>query len=204
MPLLGRISFVLGATAVTLLAVGCAARHEPAPTVAAVAAPPAASATPLLAPTWPDAAPVPEASAPDAAGPAPDPERIAEFAPREELKDVHFASGHIQVERRDLASLDAAVAWLKSNPSQLVILEGYTDAVGARAANLALAHRRATWVMQYLVGHGIPESRITVVSRGEDGTRCADRRTACQSRNRRVHFLVRESETVQISASPSH
>jgi len=109
MPLLGRISFVLGATAVTLLAVGCAARHEPAPTVAAGAAPPAAPATPLLAPTWPDAAPVPEASAPDAAGPAPDPERIAEFAPREELKDVHFASGHIQVERRDLASLDAAV-----------------------------------------------------------------------------------------------
>jgi outer membrane protein OmpA-like peptidoglycan-associated protein len=42
-----------------------------------------------------------------------------------------------------------------------------------------------------------------VVSRGEDRTRCADHRAACQSRNRRVHFLVRESETVQISASPS-
>jgi outer membrane protein OmpA-like peptidoglycan-associated protein len=57
--------------------------------------------------------------------------------------------------------------------------------------------------MQYLVGHGVTESRITVVSRGEDGTRCAERRAACQRRNRRVHFLVRESETVQISASPS-
>jgi outer membrane protein OmpA-like peptidoglycan-associated protein len=203
MPLLGRISFVLGATAVTLLAVGCAGRHEPARTVAAVAAQPVAPATPLPAPTWPDAASVPEAPAPDAAGPAPDSERIAEFASRDELKDVHFASGHVQVERRDLASLDAAVAWLTSNPSQLVILEGYTDAVGPRAANLALAHRRATWVMQYLVGHGIPASRITVVSRGEDDTRCTDRHAVCQGRNRRVHFLVRESETVQISASPS-
>lgn len=203
MPLLGRISFVLGATVVTLLAVGCAARHEPAPPVAAVAAPPSAPTTPVPAPTWPDAAAVPAGPVPDAAGLVPDPERIAEFAPREELKDVHFASGHVQVEQSDLASLDAAVAWLMSNPSYLVILEGYTDAAGARAANQALARRRAQWVMQYLIGHGIPASRITVVSRGEDGTRCADRRATCQSRSRRVHFLVRESETVQISASPS-
>ncbi|HKA60955.1 MAG TPA: OmpA family protein [Methylomirabilota bacterium] len=202
MPLLGRISFVLGATAVTLLAVGCAARHEPPPTVV-VAASPSPPTTPPAAPTWPDAAPGPGAPAPDAAGPMPDPERIAEFAPREELKDVHFASGQVQVERHDLASLDAAIAWLKSNPSQLVILEGHTDAAGSRAANLALAQRRATWVMQYLVGHGIPASRITVVSRGEDGTLCADPSAACQSRNRRVRFLARDSETVQISASPS-
>ena len=202
MPLLGRISFVLGATAVTLLAVGCATRHETAPTVAAAPSP-ASPATLPPAPTWPDAAAAPGAPAPDAAGPTPDPERGAEFASREELKDVHFASGRIQVERHDLASLDAAVAWLKSNPNQLVILEGYTDAAGARAANFALAHRRATWVMQYLVGHGIPASRITVVSRGEDGIRCADKSAACQGRNRRVHFLVRESETVEISAAPS-
>ncbi|HEY7204250.1 MAG TPA: OmpA family protein [Methylomirabilota bacterium] len=203
MPLLGRISFVLGATAVTLLAVGCATRQEPAPPVTATAAPAVAAATALPAPAWPDAAPAPGAPAPDAAGTAPDPEPAAEFASREELKDVHFASGHVRAERRDLAALDGAVAWLKSNPSQLVILEGYTDAVGARDANLALAHRRATWVMQYLVSHGVPASRITVVSRGEDGTLCPDRSATCQSRNRRVHFLVRESETVQISASPS-
>jgi outer membrane protein OmpA-like peptidoglycan-associated protein len=201
MPLLGRISFVIGATAVTLLAVGCASRHEPAPSVGA--APPAAPATPPPAPIWPDPAPGPIAPAPDTAGPELAPERIAEFAPRDELKDVHFASGQVQVQRNDLAALDAAVAWLKSNPNQLVILEGYTDAAGSPVANLALAQRRAKWVMQYLVAHGVPANRITVVSRGEDGTPCADTRAACQSRNRRVRFLVRESETVQISASPS-
>lgn len=198
---LGRISFVLGATAVTLLAVGCATRPEPAPPVAA--ATPITPTAPPPAPAWPDAAAAPGAPAPDAPGPAPVPERIAEFAPREELKDLHFASGQVRVQRGDLPSLDAAVAWLKSNPSQLVILEGYTDAVGSRAANLSLAQRRARWVMQYLVGHGIAASRITVVSRGETGTLCADQSAACQGRNRRVRFLVRESEAVQISASPS-
>jgi OOP family OmpA-OmpF porin len=202
MPLLGRISFVLGATAVTLLAVGCATRHESVPAVAA-AAPPSAPVTPPSAPTGPEATPVPEAPTPDAAVPVTDPGRMAEFAPREELKDVHFASGLIQVERRDLAALDAAVAWLKSNPTQLVILEGYTDTAGPRGANLELAQGRAKWVMLYLVRHGIAASRITVVARGEDGSVCADRSATCQGRSRRVHFLVRERETVQISASPS-
>jgi OOP family OmpA-OmpF porin len=180
MPLLGRISFVLGATAVTLLAVGCATRHESVPAVAA-AAPPSAPVTPPSAPTGPEATPVPEAP----------------------TQDVHVASGLIQVERRDLAALDAAVAWLKSNPTQLVILEGYTDTAGPRGANLELAQGRAKWVMLYLVRHGIAASRITVVARGEDGSVCADRSATCQGRNRRVHFLVRERETVQISASPS-
>jgi len=201
MPTLGRITFVIGAVTVTLLAVGCAARTEPIPPTTAAAIP---APTPPAAPTWPDAAAVPGTSAPDAAGPALTPERIAsEFTERDELKDVHFASGQVHVQRADLKTLDAAVAWLKANASQLVILEGYTDAAGPRSANVALAQRRAKWVMGYLVGHGVAASRITVVSRGEDGTLCADKSTSCQSRNRRVRFLARESENVQISASPS-
>ena len=97
----------------------------------------------------------------------------------------------------------AAAAWLRANPSQLVIVEGYTDVIGPRAANLALAQRRARWVMDYLVTKGVPAERITAVARGETGLLCADRSPGCQSRNRRVHFLVRDSEPVQLSASPS-
>ena len=57
--------------------------------------------------------------------------------------------------------------------------------------------------MDYLVTKGVPAERITAVARGEHGTVCADRSAACQGRNRRVHFLVRESEPLQLSASPS-
>lgn len=199
MPMLGRITFVIGAVTVTLLAVGCATHPETARVTTTVAAPSA----PPPAPSWPDAAPVPGAPAPDAPGAAPAPERIAEFAAREELKDVHFASGQVQVQREDLKALDAAAAWLRANPNQLVILEGHTDAAGPRAANLALAQRRAKWVLDYLVAKGVPASRITVVSRGEGNTLCADKSAACQGRNRRVRFLVRENDAVQISATPS-
>jgi outer membrane protein OmpA-like peptidoglycan-associated protein len=181
------------ALALALLPLGCARPTEPA-RVAAVTVPTPAPAAPA-APTWPDAAPAPDVPAPEAT--------TETFIARAELPDVHFASGEIRVERRELTTLDAAAAWLKANPSQLVIVEGHTDVVGPRAANLALAQRRARWVMDYLVTKGVPAERITAVARGERGILCADRSAACQSRNRRVHFLVRESGPLQLSASPS-
>jgi outer membrane protein OmpA-like peptidoglycan-associated protein len=188
--MMSRVPSVL-ALALALLPLGCARPSEPA-RAAAVSAP---ASPPAPAPSWPDAAPAPDVPAPEA-GPE-------TFGARAELPDVHFASGEIRVERRELATLDAAATWLRANPGQLVIVEGYTDVVGPRAANLALAQRRARWVMDYLVAKGVPAERITAVARGESGILCADRSAACQSRNRRVHFLVRESGPLQLSASPS-
>jgi outer membrane protein OmpA-like peptidoglycan-associated protein len=196
---IARVTFLaLGALA--LLTVGCA-RHAQGPAPAAVTA--AAPATPPPAPVWPDAAAAPEAPTEDAAGLTPETGPTAGFSARESLPDLHFASGQVEVLRGERKALDAAAAWLKVNPDQLVILEGYTDVAGPRTANLALARRRARWVMDYLIGRGIAASRITVVSRGETGALCADRSASCQGRNRRVHFLVRDVGSVQVTASPS-
>jgi outer membrane protein OmpA-like peptidoglycan-associated protein len=192
---MSRVARLLAPTLTLLLPLGCARPIEPARVAAVTTPAPAPAPASPPAPTWPDAAPAPD---------LPTPEASAEtFVAREELPDVHFASGEIHVERRDLAVLDTAAAWLRANPSQLVIVEGYTDAVGPRAANLALAQRRAQWVMDYLVTKGVPAERITAVARGETGLLCADRSAACQSRNRRVRFLARESGPLQLSASPS-
>ena len=191
---MSRVAHVL-AVALALLPLGCARPIEPARAAAVATPAPTSALVPPPAPTWPDAAPAPDLPTPKASAET--------FIAREELPDVHFASGEIHVDRRDLAALDTAAAWLRANPGQLVIVEGYTDVVGPRAANLALAQRRARWVMDYLVTKGVPAERITAVARGESGLLCADRSATCQSRNRRVHFLVRESGPVQLSASPS-
>lgn len=168
-----------------LLPLACAKRAEP-PQVSAVA-----PATPDPAPV-PDA-PAPSAPAPDAAAPVPAPEPKKEFAARHELPDVYFGPGQVRARRADLKLLDAAAAWLKANPDQLVILEGYTDEAGPKNANLVLARRRAKWVLDYLVAKGVEANRITIVPRGEDGAVCSEKTPACQDRNRRVHFLARES-----------
>jgi OOP family OmpA-OmpF porin len=196
-----RVTITLGALA--LLTVGCA-RHAEGPPAPVLTAPaPAAPATPLRAQVWPDAAAAPEAPTEDAAGPTPETRPTAGFSARDNLPDLHFASGRVEVQRSERNALDAAATWLKAYPEQLVILEGYTDVAGPQAANLALARRRAKWVMDYLVGKGIAASRITVVSRGESEPLCAERSAACQGRNRRVHFLVRDTGSVQVTASPS-
>jgi outer membrane protein OmpA-like peptidoglycan-associated protein len=193
-----RVTITLGALA--LLTVGCA-RHAEGPPAAALTS--AAPAAPPPAPVWPDAAAAPEAPTEEVAGPVPEAGPTAGFSARENLPDLHFASGRVEVQRSERKALDAAATWLKANPEQLVILEGYTDVAGPQAANLALARRRAKWVMNYLVGKGIAVSRITVVSRGESEPLCAERSTACQGRNRRVRFLVRGTGPVQVTASPS-
>ena len=190
-----RVVITLGALA--MLIVGCA-RHAEGPPAAGLTA--EAPAAPPPAPVWPDAAAAPEAPTEDAAGPT---GTAAGFSARENLPDVHFASGRVEVQRSERNALDAAATWLKANPEQLVILEGYTDVAGPQAANLALARRRAKWVMDYLVGKGIAAGRITVVSRGESEPLCAERSAACQGRNRRVRFLVRDTGPVQVTASPS-
>ncbi len=183
----------------------CAHSVDPPPTPVTAAASPAPTARPP-APVWPDAAPAPEAPPADAPGPetaapiSPAPEE--EFAAIDQLPDVHFAPGRMQVEPADRKILDAAAAWLKANPTHIVMVEGYTDAAGPEAANRILAQKRAAWVMAYLVGRGVAASRITVVSRGESGALCTDRSAGCQSRNRRVHFLVRDT-SLQVTASPT-
>jgi OOP family OmpA-OmpF porin len=182
-----------------LLPLACA-RPAPPPGTAAVTA---AAPDPPAAPLWPDAAEAPQAPAPDDAAPAPAEPEKETFAARAELPDVHFASGEVRVERRDLKTLDAVAAWLNDNPDQLVLVEGHTDAAGPRAVNLHLAQRRARWVVDYLVGKGVSADRISAVARGETDTLCAEKSPACQRRNRRVHFLVRESGTLRVSASPT-
>jgi len=193
MTTIGRVALALAVLAP--LGVGCA-HHVDAPAPAAVTE--SSPATPPAPPVWPDAAP-----APDTAGSTPGSDPAATFSTRAELPDVHFATGQVHADRDGRKALDAAAAWLKAHQEQLVILEGYTDAAGPRLANLALAQRRAKWVMDYLVARGVAASRITVVSRGEDGALCADRSTACQGQNRRVHFLVRDTGSAQVTAAPS-
>jgi OOP family OmpA-OmpF porin len=186
------------AVILALLPLACA-RPAPLPGTAAVSA--AAPEPP--APVWPDAAEARQAPEPDEAAAAPAEPAKETFAARAELPDVHFASGAVRVERRDLKTLDAVAAWLNANPDQLVLVEGHTDSAGPRAVNLQLAQHRARWVVDYLVGKGVSADRISAVARGETDTLCAERSPACQRRNRRVHFLVRESGTLRVSASPT-
>jgi hypothetical protein len=83
----------------------------------------------------------------------------------------------------------AAIADLRANPLATVLVEGFTDDVGAEAQNQALAQRRAEHVRLALMRVGIARGRIHVVGRA--GTFIAPNDSdAGRARNRRVVITV--------------
>jgi peptidoglycan-associated lipoprotein len=171
---------------------GCAKRpattqaSAPAPT-----APPAAAA----APSTPAPAVAAAPSRPATAAPAA-PATTARPAPKEfmaiaDLKDVFFDFDKYNIRAGDAKTLDSNASWLKSNPNQLLLIEGHCDERGTNEYNLALGERRAKSTMNYLVSQGVQASRITIISYGEERPTCTDKNEACWSKNRRSHFLVK-------------
>ena len=152
----------------------------PAPIVAAPAPPP---------PPPPVAAPPPP-PAPTAA-PAPRPAPKA-FQANDAVKTIHFDFDKADIRAGDAKILDASAAWLKANPTYLLLIEGHCDERGTNEYNLALGERRAKAAMAYLGAQGVRADRITVISYGEERPVCTERTEACWGKNRRDQFLVKE------------
>jgi peptidoglycan-associated lipoprotein len=115
----------------------------------------------------------------------------AEFSASTDLKTIHFDFNLAKIRTGDAEVLDAHAAWLKAHEDTLVLIEGHCDERGTNEHNLALGERRAHSTMQYLVARGVPASRISVVSYGEERPTCAEHNEQCWSANRRAQFLVK-------------
>jgi peptidoglycan-associated lipoprotein len=107
------------------------------------------------------------------------------------LKDVNFDFDKYDIRPADAKVLDTNAAWLKTNARNLLLIEGHCDERGTPEYNLALGERRAKAAMSYLVALGIPASRISIISYGEERPLCRESGEACWAKNRRAHFLVK-------------
>ena len=86
-----------------------------------------------------------------------------------EVQDrVFFVYDSSEVNGEAKKILDVQVAWLKSDSSIKITIEGHCDERGTRAYNLALGERRAEAARSYLVSLGVPQNRLTTVSYGKE------------------------------------
>ena len=83
--------------------------------------------------------------------------------------------------------LNQVAAVLKSQPVSVEI-GGHTDNVGTPAYNAKLSQDRADAVKSWLVGHGIPASRLTTRGYGETVPVVPNNSDANRARNRRVEL----------------
>jgi len=79
---------------------------------------------------------------------------------------------------------------LRANSTMKIRIEGNADSRGTNEYNMALGLRRANAARRYLVSQGIEESRIEVVSYGEE--RPVDQGTTedAYQKNRRDDFVI--------------
>jgi len=90
--------------------------------------------------------------------------------------DKHAALQQVVYFEFDSSNLDDAArqrltenaAWLKDDSSRTLTIEGHTDEVGTTEYNAALGERRAQAARDYMVRLGADESRIKIITYGEE------------------------------------
>jgi len=86
--------------------------------------------------------------------------------------------------------LDRKIQIMNANPGVGIQIEGNTDERGSAEYNLALGQQRAASVKRYLTQHGIADSRITVLSNGEEKPADQGHDETAWSHNRRAEFVI--------------
>ncbi|MBC7789597.1 MAG: OmpA family protein [Anaerolineae bacterium] len=87
-------------------------------------------------------------------------------------------------------ALDAKIPVLNANPSVRLRIAGHADERGSDEHNLALGQRRAAAAKRYLSQRGIADSRIEIISFGEERPAMEGSDESAWSQNRRDEFEI--------------
>ena len=109
---------------------------------------------------------------------------------------ILFEFGSDRIDPRSFKLLDEVATVLTKNPDVgPVLIEGHTDNVGSRDANMSLSKRRAGAVVKYLVSKGISAKRLRSEGYGFDKPIATNDTPLGRAKNRRTDFkLVEEVE----------
>jgi len=95
-----------------------------------------------------------------------------------------FASANLRAESQP--TLKQIVDFLRDNKSQKLVIEGHTDNIGNKNANIALSHRRAQSVIAEIGRMGGDVSRLSAAGYGSDRPVSDNTSDAGRALNRRV------------------
>ncbi len=103
---------------------------------------------------------------------------------------IYFGTDRYDIDSADAAALQTQAQYLSQYGQVNVTVEGHADERGTREYNLALGERRANAAKNYLVGLGIPASRINVISYGKERPVALGSNEAAWAQNRRAVTVV--------------
>jgi SH3 domain-containing YSC84-like protein 1 len=108
---------------------------------------------------------------------------------RVSLSNVHFQTGKAEITSDSESALNDAVTGLKEHPDWKIRVEGFTDNVGTKDANLKLSSDRADAVLNWLADHGIDRTRLNSKGYGEARPVASNSTESGRAKNRRVELV---------------
>ena len=103
-----------------------------------------------------------------------------------------FNSAALRPESR--TTLRDLAANFQRYPDETISVEGHTDDVGDDAYNQRLSEQRAYSVKDFLVGEGVPSTRITSIGYGESRPKATNSTPEGRQLNRRVEIHIRATQ----------
>lgn len=105
------------------------------------------------------------------------------------LQSVNFDYDKANLSADAKEKLKGNVSWLKSRSNFSLQIEGHCDSRGSIEYNLALGERRAKTVKDYMVSLGVSESRLSIISYGEEKPLDSGDSESAFAKNRRANFV---------------
>jgi OmpA-OmpF porin, OOP family len=187
-----RILIALAAAAAPVI--GCHAEltaGSGTPTTPATPPPPAPTPAPVATPAAPAATPAP-AAAPEPAAPAP--AAIKNTDGKLSVPgNIVYETGKAVIKPESEPTLKALKDYIDKNPNFTRIrIEGHTDNVGNKDANLKLSIDRAMAVVTWLGSNGIDKKRLLAVGFGDSKPIADNAKEDGKAQNRRTEFHIAE------------
>lgn len=104
---------------------------------------------------------------------------------------VYFDFDSSSVRPGDIGKIEAVADYLRSNPTEAVLVEGHCDDRGTEEYNRALGERRALSIREVLVTQmAVNSDNVLTVSYGEDIPAVDGQNEAAWAKNRRSEFVL--------------
>jgi outer membrane protein OmpA-like peptidoglycan-associated protein/tetratricopeptide (TPR) repeat protein len=110
------------------------------------------------------------------------------------LKNIFYETDSYELDKKSIVELTKLFDFLVNNPGLKIEISGHTDNVGAAVYNLNLSMNRSKSVYNYLIEHGILQSRLEYKGYGEKQPIQLNETEKGRAENRRTEIKIISNE----------
>jgi len=106
------------------------------------------------------------------------------------LQKIYFNQGQYQIQPNSNEELNELLLLLERYPDMIIRLEGHTDRLGGRQANMILSQNRVDEIKKYLIRKGVDQKRIKTQAFGGNRPISTENSEESRKLNRRVEVRI--------------